>query len=178
MNTVDETDRMRTENNHKVSTAQPCYDRICNRSEIKGKRNKGVWSWCAFALVFGSFGVAPLVGGSTADSGFAVGQEWSIKSSIPSTAKVIIGRIEPWRDRVAVHVSIIDIPLSQETGALRISEIAHIPFEESALAASVDKLLATGAPPARDFDSGYKQWKEHNGGIFTVSIAEAMASGR
>jgi hypothetical protein len=91
---------------------------------------------------------------------------------------VIIGRIEPWRDRVAVHVSIIDIPLSQETGALRISEIAHIPFEESALAASVDKLLATGAPPARDFDSGYKQWKEHNGGIFTVSIAEAMASGR
>lgn len=110
-----------------------------------------------------------------ANSALVEGQEWSIKSSTESTAKVIIGRIEPWRDKIAVHVSIVDIPVAQETGAVRISEIAHIPFEETALAASVDKLIATGVPPARDFDGGYRQWKEHNGGIFTVPIAEAIA---
>jgi hypothetical protein len=163
---------------HKSTPAQRCRDRICNGNEIKRRRNKGLWHWCAFAVMFGCFGAASLVGGSTANSGFAEGQEWSVKSSTESAAKVIIGRIEPWRDKIAVHVSIVDIPVSQETGALRISEIAHIPFEESALAASVDKLIATGVPPARDFDSGYKQWKEHNGGIFTVPIAEAMALGR
>jgi hypothetical protein len=147
-------------------------------NKAKSKCGKGPWRYRAFAAVFGCFCAASLVGGSTAGSGFAVGQEWSIKSSTQSTAKVIIGRIEPWGDKTAVHVSIVDIPISQETDALRISEIAHMPFEESALVASVDKLIATGVPPARDFDSGYKQWKEHHGGIFTVPIAEAMASGR
>lgn len=147
-------------------------------NKTKSKWNKGLWPYRAFAAVFGCFCAVSIFGGSTTDAGFAVGQEWSIKSSTQSTAKVIIGRIEPWRDKTAVHVSIVDIPVSQETDALRISEIAHMPIEESALVASVDKLITTGVPPARDFDSGYKQWKEHNGGIFTVPIAEAMASGR
>lgn len=86
--------------------------------------------------MFACFGAASLVDGSTANSSFAEGQEWSVKSSTESSAKVIIGRIEPWKGKIAVHVSIVDIPTSQETGSLRISEIAHIPFEESALAAS------------------------------------------
>jgi hypothetical protein len=160
---------------HKSTLTQHCRGRIRNGDEIKCKRNKGLWRWCIFVAVFGGFGAVPLVTGSTADPGFAEGQEWSVKSL---AAKVIIGRIEPWRDKIAVHVSIVDIPISQEAGAPRISEIAHIPFEESALAESVDKLIATGVPPARDFDSGYRQWKEHNGGIFTVPIAEALAGGR
>ena len=66
----------------------------------------------------------------------------------------------------AVHVSIVDIPVSQVAGGLHISEIAHIPFERSALAVSVDKLITTGVPPARDFDASYKQWKEKGGGIY------------
>ena len=108
---------------------------------------------------------------------FAVGQEWLIKSIPPGTAKVIIGRIEPWGGKVAIHVSIVDLPVRQEAGAFRISQIAHAPFEKSALAASVDKLIATGVPPAQNFDSGYEQWKEHNGGIYTVSIAQALGLG-
>lgn len=108
---------------------------------------------------------------------FAVGQEWLVKSIPPGTAKVIIGRIEPWRDKVAVHVSIVDIPVSQEPGAFRITQIAHAPFEKAALAASVDKLIATGVRPAQNFDSGYAQWKEHNGGIYTVSIAQVLGMG-
>ncbi len=79
--------------------------------------------------------------------GFAVGQEWLIKSIPRGTAKVIIGRIEPWRDKVAVHVSIVDLPVRQEAGTFRITQIAHAPFEKSALTASVDKLIATGVPP-------------------------------
>jgi hypothetical protein len=173
MNTLDEVRAWVT-----IITAQRCHDQIRDGDEISRKRSTGLWRWCLFAVMVGCFGAATLVDGSTANSGFAEGQEWSAKSSTQSAAKVIIGRIEPWRNKIAVHVSIVDIPASQEMGALHISEIAHIPFEESALAASVDKIIATGVAPARDFDSGYKQWKEHNGGIFTVPIAEAMALGR
>ncbi len=169
---------MRTSSKHRSVLVQRDRDQNCNGNEMKRRHNKGLWHWRAFAVLFGCVGTASLVGGSTAGAGFVVGQEWSIKSSSGSIAKVIIGRIEPWRDKIAVHVSIVDIPVSQETGGIPIREIAHIPFEESALVASVDKLIATGVPPARDFDGGYKQWKENNGGIFTVPFAEAMALGR
>ncbi len=54
------------------------------------------------------------VGESNADPNFAEGQEWSIKSAPHSTIKAIIGRIEPWKNKIAVHVSIVDIPISQD----------------------------------------------------------------
>lgn len=169
---------MRTASKHRSILVQRYRDQTCNGNEIKRRLDKGLWHWSAFVVLIGCIGAASLVGRSTAGAGFDVGQEWSIKSSTGSTAKVIIGRIEPWRDKIAVHVSIVDIPVSQGMGGMPIGEIAHIPFEESALVASVDKLIATGVPPARDFDGGYKQWKENNGGIFTVPFAEAMALGR
>ena len=114
---------------------------------------------------------AAVVSGGTE---LAVGQEWSIKGSFPAPAKVIIGRIEPWRDKVAVHISVIDIPATVHVGEVRISEIAHMPFERSALVRSLDKLLATGLQPSRDFDAGYKEWKERDGGIYLVSLAVVL----
>lgn len=128
---------------------------------------------CLLVAIIGFYGASS---SAQESPDFAVGQEWLIKSIHPGTAKVIIGRIEPWRDKVAVHVSIVDLPAPQE-GALRISQIAHAPFEKSALAASVDKLIATGVPPAENFDSGYQQWKENKGGIYTVPIAQALGLG-
>jgi hypothetical protein len=106
---------------------------------------------------------------------FAAGQIWSIKSTSPTTAKVVIDRIEPWREKVAVHVSLIDVPIPQ--GAPRAggtTVISHMPFEESALAASVDRLLGTGASPPSSFESGYKDWQNAAGGIFTISVEKAM----
>lgn len=106
---------------------------------------------------------------------FAPGQEWSIKSTSPTTAKVIIGRVEQWRDRVSVNVSIVDIPIPQgDPGAGGVTQIAHIPFDKIALAASVDQLLATGVSPAASFESGYKQWQDAKGGIFTISVEKAI----
>jgi hypothetical protein len=105
----------------------------------------------------------------------APGQEWSIKSVSPTTAKVVIGRVEPWRDTTCVSVSIVDIPIPQgESGAGGATQIGHAPFESSALAASVDRLLATGISPAPAFESGYKQWHDAKGGIFTISVEKAI----
>src|SRR5882724_7463333 len=44
---------------------------------------------------------------------FALGQEWSIKSASPTTAKAVIDRLEPWHEKVVVHVSIVDLPIPQ-----------------------------------------------------------------
>ena len=105
----------------------------------------------------------------------AVGQMWSIRSASPTTAKVIIGRIESWNGKVAVHVSIIDIPIPQGLpGAGGATRIDHIPFDRAALEASVDHLISKDVPPSSGFVSGYEQWKSAKGGIFTISIEKAI----
>jgi hypothetical protein len=104
---------------------------------------------------------------------FAPGQKWTIRA-LP-TANVIIDRIEPWQKGMVVHVSIVNVPIPQgQPGAGGTTLIGHMPFEESALAASVDRLISTGASPPPSFESGYKQWQEAKGGIFTISVEEAI----
>ena len=109
---------------------------------------------------------------------FAPGQEWSVISTQPTTMKVIIGRVEPWNGQIAVHVAVTDLVVP--AGALnsgRTITIGHMPFEQSALAASVDQLLATGVPLPATFQEGYRNWQDAKGGIYTVSVAKAVASG-
>lgn len=106
---------------------------------------------------------------------FSPGQEWSVKSASSTTAKVIIGRVEPWGNTVSVSVSIVDIPIPQGlSGTGGVTQIAHVPFDKAALAASVDRLLATGISPAPSFESGYKQWRDAKGGIYAISVEKAI----
>ena len=107
--------------------------------------------------------------------GFAPGQMWSINSAQPTTTKVVVGRVEPLNGKVAVHVSLIDVPVpsgARNAGALTM--VGHMPFEQSALAASVDQLLATGMSPPSGFEAGYREWQANKGGIFTISVAKAV----
>jgi hypothetical protein len=102
-----------------------------------------------------------------ADPDLAVGQEWSVKDT---TAKVVIGRIETLGRFDVVSVSILDVPTDRGPTAF-----AHAPFEKSALAASLDRLFATGVATDPNFEQGYQQWKSANGGVFTLSVAKAIA---
>lgn len=49
-----------------------------------------------------------------------------------------------------------------------------MPFERAALAASVDRLIGTGAAPDPEFENGYRQWKDAEGGVFTIGVPEAI----
>jgi hypothetical protein len=132
-----------------------------------------LWLW--ILLLFGTTSASGFSSEHPAPN-FAVGQEWSIRSFPQSTAKVVIGRIEPWRDKIVVHVAIVDIPLSPAAAAAtKLTEIAHVPFEQSALAGSVGNLVGTAVAPPPDFETGYRQWKEQQGGIFTVSVSQVIA---
>jgi hypothetical protein len=107
---------------------------------------------------------------------FAPGQIWSIRSDAPTPVRVIIGRIERFGDATAIHVSIIDVPIPPGApNAGGITRIAHMPFDEAALAASVDELVGTGAAPLPNFADGYRQWRDNRGGIFTIAVDEAIA---
>jgi len=116
---------------------------------------------------------AETLGGPAPD--LAPGQEWSIKSASPTIAKIVIDHFEPWNEKVVVHVSVVDLPIPQGLpGAGGTTLIAHMPFERTALAASVDRLLATGVQPPSSFEGGYKHWQDAKGGIFTISVEKAI----
>jgi hypothetical protein len=51
---------------------------------------------------------------------------------------------------------------------------SDFPESDFPLAASVDRIIATGASPPLNFDSGYKQWQDAKGGIFTISVEKAI----
>lgn len=104
---------------------------------------------------------------------FAPGQEWSVKDS---TMKVIIGQVEPFSGKTAVSVAIVDVPVPDDfPGAKGTMAVGHMPFDKDTLAASVDQLVATGVPVPAGFEIGYKQWKDAHGGVFTISVAQAVA---
>lgn len=107
------------------------------------------------------------------DPDLAPGQMWSIKSDVPTTAKIIVGRIETLNGKVTIHVSVVDIPIPRGAPeGLRF--VDHMPFEQSALVASLNQPLATGVPTAPNFEVGYAKWRSANGGIFTVSVSQAI----
>jgi hypothetical protein len=104
---------------------------------------------------------------------FSPGQMWSIKSA--TTIKVVICKIEPWKNKIVIHVSILDAPVPNDMpGAGGMTTIGYMPFEEGALAASVDHILVKNASPAPNFENGYEQWKSAEGGIFTISVQQAI----
>jgi len=102
---------------------------------------------------------------------------WSIKSASPTTTKVIIGRLEGWNGKSAVHVALVDVPVPAGVpGAGGVIGVGHMPFEQSALAASLNELISTGASPGPNFENGYAQWQSAKGGIYTISVADAVAT--
>ncbi|GEP61661.1 hypothetical protein [Reyranella soli] len=107
---------------------------------------------------------------------FAVRQKWSIKSPTPTTAKVIIGRIESRADKRVIHVSIVEIPNPLTTVAEPFS-IDHVPFDERALANSVDRLVSSDANPAPDFEGGYNRWhSDASAGVFDLDVSRVIAA--
>ena len=105
---------------------------------MREKAALGSWIWSSILILVGTGGGGEAMSARGAPPKIAVGQEWSIKSKSPSRAKVVVGRIEPFKGGMVVHVSIVDIPPSYAKVVMAdLTEIAHIPFEMSALEKSV-----------------------------------------
>jgi len=103
------------------------------------------------------------------------GQVWSIRSKDGSLAEVVVGKVAKDGNREVVHVSIIDIPNPDVAGATLI--IAHVPFDEAALLASVGQLLSVERPPAEGFEEGYRRWSiDPQGGVFQQSVSDVIAA--
>ncbi|MCW5714886.1 MAG: hypothetical protein KIT43_10280 [Bauldia sp.] len=106
---------------------------------------------------------------------FVPGQVWSVRD-MPEATQLIIGRVERFGTTTAVHVSIVGVPVPIDwPGPGGTTQVAHMPFDADALAASVEQLIGTDGTALPNFQDGYAEWRRARGGVFTISVAEAVS---
>lgn len=114
------------------------------------------------------------------DEQFAVGQVWKYNTRPGEEASTIeVVRIDKYDDLdPIIHISVKGLKLHNPAFDHGISEtIGHLPFARQAVDSSVTEMVVAKAE-LTDFEEGYLQWKRAfeagEGGIFTISIAEAV----
>jgi len=110
------------------------------------------------------------------DQKFAAGQVWSFRSrEFEPDATVTILRIKSLpKIGEIIHVRVDGIRLRNCTGGPAPTSIEHAPFTRDAIERSAGRLRRNGAVPA--FDDGYTNWKEHCGGVYTITVGEMVAA--
>jgi len=124
----------------------------------------------AILALFGLVAAAPAL----AETAFAPGQIWTLKSDAFPGALVEIGKTESLGGHPIVHVTVLNVPVINAAGQPDTTTLGHLPFDEAALRKSVGELVKTGAPPYPRFEEGYDTWKSANGGVFTISLPEVI----
>ncbi|WOR15708.1 hypothetical protein RYZ27_03405 [Hyphomonas sp. FCG-A18] len=128
------------------------------------------------ALVVGFFlSLASLAISGHADSQIEVGDVWTFKDAPLEQTKLYIRKIEDSTTGAIVHVSIYPIPfMMRPDGQMVGGRIGHMPFSRKTLTASLIDKVSIDMEESTDFEKGYQQWKDAEGGVFTISPAEAI----
>jgi hypothetical protein len=110
------------------------------------------------------------------DEKYRPGQIWQYKTrSGEESSTVTILRVESLpTDGVIVHLRVDRIRLKNCTGGPEPDKFEHMPFAKEAIGRSLIRMLKA-ASKVPDFENGYKQWQEDCGGVYTITVAEAIA---
>jgi hypothetical protein len=128
-------------------------------------------------VVVGLLNWLPMASAKTkGETKFSVGQIWAYKTRPQDAGSLIkIYRIETLeygpKKMTVYHISMIGLSLSSGS---RNEKIGHLPVSYDSLAQSVTKWTKTKAdfPAAAEVDGGIKLWRDDEGGVFTISLAE------
>jgi len=100
------------------------------------------------------------------------GQLWSFKTERFKDNAVVIHHIEPFADDlIAVHVTVKNDVMVSEGQTI---SFGHFPFEQNSFKDSLNELIGISNEGYEAFKEGYEYWKNANGGVFTVSINDAI----
>ena len=100
------------------------------------------------------------------------GQIWSFQTDRYTENSIIIHLIELLENGLtAVHTTVHnDVKLSENDTM----SLGHIPFEIGAFKNSLKDYLGKSEFGHETFVEGYNYWKEAKGGVFTISVDEAI----
>ena len=107
---------------------------------------------------------------------YKAGQVWKYKTrqSEPNSVLKIL-KVEYYSDTsIVIHIAVENVHIRNVTSPSGFNDrIPHLPLSEQALDSSVVKLIDENAT-LPEFQEGYNIWKRSKGGVFTVTVAEAV----
>ena len=106
---------------------------------------------------------------------YAKGQVWEYRTRRCDEGSLLkIQKVEPYPsadgDDYAYHLSVIGVRLGEPA---RMTEICHVPVSSATLDASVTN-LSTSRPDFPDPDEGISIWRDDEGGIFDIAMADVV----
>ena len=118
----------------------------------------------AFGLTLGASAEEPMTG-----------ETYAIQSGNFEGHRVWVGNVERLGPREVVHLSVEGPFLPYKAADFYIPSFGHLPvdieaFRNSGLAVSDAKWSAE-----KQLEEGYREWNSANGGVFTISISDAVA---
>jgi hypothetical protein len=110
------------------------------------------------------------------DSKFHPGQVWQYRARRGEEKSFLtILRVEflP-KSGTIIHIRVDNVRLRNCTGGPEPDKFEHMPFTRDAIERSVSKLLKENSE-IPDYKSGYDEWQRDCGGVYTITVAEAVA---
>ncbi len=138
-------------------------------------------------LLFASLLVAPLGAqkertcatlSPATDQKFRPGQVWQYKTR-PSEEKSLLTILKVESSPklgTIIHVRVDGVRLRNCTGGPEPDNFEHMPFSRDAIERSVTKLV-TEKKEIPSFEDGYNEWQKACGGVYTITVAEAVSAG-
>jgi hypothetical protein len=113
---------------------------------------------------------------AASDKKFHPGQVWQYNTRPHEKGSILtILRIESLPKGMIIHIRVDNVRLRNCTGGPEPDTFAHMPFTREAIEKSITKLVREGEVP--DFHDGYDEWRKACGGVYTITVAEAVAAG-
>jgi hypothetical protein len=122
--------------------------------------------------------VGLLTMGASSAHEYATGQVWTYHTRPgEQSSRLQINKVEQDPKLGTIfHISVFGIRvLNPRTQSVFTNELPHVPVSKETLDKSV---VSLSSDPARavDYESGYAAWKQAHGGVYTISVAEIVAS--
>jgi len=108
------------------------------------------------------------------DAKFRPGQVWQYKTrSHERSSTLTILKVESLPNvGTIIHIRVDKVRLRNCTSGPEPDNFQHMPFARDAIERSVTKVVSTGSVP--DFQEGYDEWRSACGGVYTITVAEAI----
>jgi hypothetical protein len=113
----------------------------------------------------------------TSEGKYHVGEKWNYRTRPGEEGSLLtVFKVESApKVGVIVHVSVEGLRVENPRAPGGVSEGSrHMPFTEAAIDKSVTALAATGVPVTSDNEEAYENWRRAGGGVFTITVAEAV----
>lgn len=109
------------------------------------------------------------------DSKFHPGQVWRYKTRPHGKGSTLtILKVESLpKVGVIIHIRVDKVRLRNCTGGPEPDNFEHMPFTRESIDKSVTKLVEEREVP--EFREGYDEWRKACGGVYTITVAEAIA---